>query len=65
MAKYKLERPGKSKLTIITKSKNESLDGQDITVWRARGGRAVSVSAIESDAFDQLLNHLDKKSNRG
>ena len=64
MAKYKIERPGKNKLTIITKSKNESLDGQNITIWRARGGRAVSVSAVESDAFDQLLNHLEKI-NRG
>ena len=64
MAKYKLERPGKGKLTIITKSKNERLDGQNITIWRARGGRAVSVSAVESDAFDQLLNHLEKI-NRG
>ena len=60
MAKYKLERPGKGKLTIVTKSKNESLDGQNITIWRARGGRAVSVSASERDAYDQLVEHLDK-----
>jgi len=60
MAKYKLERPGKGKLTIVTKSKNESLDGQNITIWRARGGRAVSVSANERDAYDQLVEHLDK-----
>jgi len=64
MAKYKLERPGKGKLTIITKSKEELLDGQNITIWRARGGRAVSVSAVESDAFNQLLDYLDKV-NRG
>ena len=61
MPKYKIERPGKNKLTIITKSKKELLDGQDITIWRARGGRAVSVSAVESDAFNQLLSHLEKK----
>jgi len=64
MAKYRLERPGKDKLTIVTKSKKERLEGQDIEVWRARGGRAVSVSTVEKDAFDQLIGHLDKV-NRG
>ena len=60
MAKYTLERPKKKKLTIITKSKEELLDGYNLTMWRARGGRAVSVSAVEKDAFDQLVEHLDK-----
>lgn len=61
MAKYKLERPGKNKLTIITKNKKESLDGHNITVWRARGGNAISVSAVEEDAYDQLVEHIDKR----
>jgi len=61
MAKYKVERPGKRKLTIITKSKKETLDGYNLTMWRARGGRAVSVSTVEKDAFDQLVSHLDKQ----
>jgi len=60
MAKYRLERPGKDKLTIVTKSKKERLEGQEIEVWRARGGRAVSVSTNETVAFDQLLAHLEK-----
>ena len=60
MAKYKLERPGKDKLTIVTKSKKELLDGHNITVWRASGSNAVSVSAVEKDAFDQLVVHIDK-----
>ena len=61
MAKYKLERPGKSKLTIITKSKKESLDGHNLTIWRAVGGNAISVSAVEEDAYDQLVEHIDKR----
>jgi len=60
MAKYKLERPGKDNLVIITKLKKERLDGQNIEIWRARGGRAISVSTSEAVAFDQLLAHLEK-----
>ena len=58
MPKYRIERPNKRPLTIVTKKVQKSLEGQIIGIWYARGGRAVSVSASERDAYNQLLSHL-------